>query len=259
MEKSEIILDINNLKYMIEYIYYNITIDSIIYDNKKYYERSNIYTTAPLKCGCSHEQLGINICKCKNKCTDCDDYKLEPVKSRLSFDKFVESLEYMDKKSLRISSTLSLNDFKYHFGTSIHFYDDMIIPKGPIYYDFYHKHRGFPLFFDKPDKKLLNILEDGSFMNILFKLPFSIIINGINKVNEDHRGANHYQICIDYWKSYSIDEGYITGKDLANALFRIKSHKNDNNYELCSIDDDDCFEKISDNLWNINIGVDHGS
>lgn len=73
-------------------------------------------------------------------------------------------------------------------------------------------------------------------------------------INEDHRGSNHIHINLEFYDSYYLDNLF-TFHDLAEAFYKVKSHKFDAHYELY------CNSKVNfkDNVIVCNLVFDHGS
>ena len=82
----------------------------------------------------------------------------------------------------------------------------------------------------------------------------SIIFENIRGINEDHRGSTHCKIDIPYHADYTIDLPCDL-ETFADAIYKVKSHKWDNWYELYS----SCTIDVDDNLLHVYLDFDHGS
>jgi hypothetical protein len=76
--------------------------------------------------------------------------------------------------------------------------------------------------------------------------------------NFDHRGSDHTKVILDWEPVWPIvpSKGKIAIKDIAEAIFRIRSHKFDSNYEmLCGA------SKVveTSNIITVTISFDYGS
>lgn len=96
-----------------------------------------------------------------------------------------------------------------------------------------------------PGQALLN--------NIWFRLDTLTLFNSVG-VNHDHRGSDHVAIRLP-WAPQTDLNGPFTMKQLADAVFTLKSHKWDNNYEMF------CSSTVTfrDGHCQVGLVFDHGS
>jgi hypothetical protein len=71
--------------------------------------------------------------------------------------------------------------------------------------------------------------------NIHFACSKAILFHHSHfRPNADHRGSDHTQLILDWNESWLLrpTAGILTFRDLAEGLYRVKSHKFDDNYEM---------------------------
>jgi hypothetical protein len=84
-----------------------------------------------------------------------------------------------------------------------------------------------------------------------------ITVINVSGVNVDHRGSDHTEILLPAEYSWTIKKPCITVQDLAEAFFRVKSHKFDSWYELYM--QDYLQVKLEDGVLTLTARFDHGS
>ena len=111
---------------------------------------------------------------------------------------------------------------------------------------------------NKTNKWLLSIfksLSDHSLKDIQLDFGNISIVNPCG-FNDDHRGSDHTRIILDHTDTSHVTNG-CTLYDLANACYRLKSHKFDNNYEL--FNESTIVTSKHSNEYTITLSFDHGS
>ena len=87
-----------------------------------------------------------------------------------------------------------------------------------------------------------------------------VFLNEMTRPNDDHRGSDHTSIKLDWNRTFAVVpiNGKITFFQLAEALYRVKSHKFDYTYELLGYSG---ITKISElnNCITISVNFDYGS
>jgi hypothetical protein len=76
--------------------------------------------------------------------------------------------------------------------------------------------------------------------------------------NTDHRGSDHTKLILDWNRFFVLSpkDGKLTLRDIAEAIFRVKSHKFDSNYEmLLGVSE----IKVTPTLITLELGFDYGS
>jgi hypothetical protein len=107
------------------------------------------------------------------------------------------------------------------------------------------------------DDKEVKILSENKLNDIYLKCCDTIILNNLDGYNEDHRGADHTKLMLDFHRQIILKptDNKIYFKDFVDACFRIKSHKFDPWYEMyCGVN---CIKK--NNKINVSVRFDHGS
>jgi hypothetical protein len=108
---------------------------------------------------------------------------------------------------------------------------------------------------DATFKKIKKMLRKKIFpINIEENKELKITLVNNDGFNYDHRGADHTIVPLPFYERYTLTKN--TYNSFVHSLFRIKSKKFDNNYELyigCKI------KKINKNEIEIHVEFDHGS
>ncbi len=89
---------------------------------------------------------------------------------------------------------------------------------------------------------------------VIFPADLEVVLHNKAGINHDHRGSNHTDIQLDFHDTWVLRGS--TRRDLAEGLYRVKSHKFDLCYEMFS-----GIEKIvfTEKGLNIHLIFDHGS
>jgi hypothetical protein len=107
------------------------------------------------------------------------------------------------------------------------------------------------------DSELSKELHDGD--DDVYLSRDVTIFNDIGRINQDHRGSNHFALDISslFRKKVHIPKGTHNFYDLARIAWQIKGNLFDNQYELVIGSKGNTFETKDGFL--VNIGIDHGS
>ncbi len=89
--------------------------------------------------------------------------------------------------------------------------------------------------------------------SVYFQLDLPLLLR-YGHFNEDHRGSDHLRILLDFPHQIELPS-FFTLKDLAESVFRLKSHKFDTFYEMFTAMD----LLQSDNCYIGDLCYDHGS
>lgn len=73
--------------------------------------------------------------------------------------------------------------------------------------------------------------------------------------NDDHRGSDHTRIILDFPEEVTLKPSLTKMEDFTDALFRLRSHKFENNYEMYF----NTNTKVKKNEIQITLDFDHGS
>ena len=106
------------------------------------------------------------------------------------------------------------------------------------------------------NKELMEKIVKYEFDDTILEGYEYIILRNDRGINHDHRGSDHCWIDLDFYERYEM-KGPITLLDFAKGLYRIKSHKFDNWYEMfCGIE---THAYKSGKFLEITVDFDHGS
>jgi hypothetical protein len=234
---------------LIEFTLHKVSLTHVTYNGVEYLERPNY-----------HSENGYR----DNNCGICDksNWNIKPVK----INKRYRPCSWFDFiiNQNPFNGNLTLDDYKYHYKTGMCYYNDSIIPTGPIEYNFTLIDYDGDYDFDfnkckKVSKKFMEFIkniEDNDILNTKVETIFRIRIKGEGEINTDHRGSNHCRLCLDFHLERIIEPGVITINELADHLYRLKSHKFENWYELVSGAE---FIPTDDNDYLLKLNVDFGS
>jgi len=211
------------MKYLTIYCYRAIEIDYIVYNGMIYYQRTNSLHTS--------------------------------IKDRPEHDPDVECSEHLiypdPEDRCHILEDIFPDDNEVHYelvynGNKKYLYDD----DG----DFIDDDDYDP----KEDRsKYTTFLENIKVIgmeNIILKNVRSIMLYNPSGRNNDHRGSDHCKIDLKYYKNYELDCP-VTLKNFFEGLYRMKSHKWDNNYELFG----ECWPHMHGEDLHISLKFCHGS
>lgn len=125
----------------------------------------------------------------------------------------------------------------------------------------YHPINEYTLHVDSDNDKLARLLhkkvQHVPFDKIILQHPTctQILLSNVAGRNNDHRGSDHCRVHLAM-KKYQMLTLPCSLSDLAQACYRIKSHKFDKWYELYS---GITSIKISNNCMYVGVNFDHGS
>jgi hypothetical protein len=132
-------------------------------------------------------------------------------------------------------------------------FTDVVKPKGDLVYNIDYSPDQDVFDTEEEEKQWSLFQEQGKEMEVFPKGKILILRND-NGVNDDHRGSDHTQIRLDFNEIWVCRGNKMA--DLAEAYFRVKSHKFENCYELlCGINS---IKEINQG-YIITLGFDHGS
>jgi len=114
-----------------------------------------------------------------------------------------------------------------------------------------------PFYTDDDEEEIVRLFPENITLDTLVYLPQSICLSKGRGINYDHRGTEDSDLEFrDFHEKWKIEKGYRTIEDIANGLYKIKSHKYENWYEW--IQTIDKYEQTPDCI-NISFYSDHGS
>ncbi len=227
---------INNdrdLELLCRYIYGSMYIDHFVYEGKKYYESDNTWfinrnknnELSPVLCN-GYMKCELSCMICRNHCNICME-KLDHYDCKFS-DCEDEDCEY-DQGDCEHFTCEHIEDFQT-FSSNVDVEKvEYVISREETYdilcYDDENYHDNFLEFLDKHGDDIM-IKEYN-------KDIYGLNIQNSGGVNPDHRGSTHCKLGKDnlYEKRVEI-ELPCTIMKFAEALYRVKGSKWDNNYEM---------------------------
>lgn len=226
------------LDFFVNCLAHNTDITSILYKDKEYFERENLWINRSKK----------------------QDEEYDPDKHNLTKD--LQKIETSLTEDLRMG---------YPKGMETPGYRDTVFPdrKTPIKYNFdfssdFNSYDNVKEYKEnkKKYKDLLKLFKKNNTTKIMF--THNIVLINEHGVNSDCRGGNYCQLYLgnDFYKEWKFKKNTeYTISDIAEGLFKLKSHKFDNNYELVfGIKEKERGGiEIKGDTATVILGIDHGS
>jgi len=86
---------------------------------------------------------------------------------------------------------------------------------------------------DDETGQMVRLIPKGMDLDTILYLKYPLIVENNIGINSDTRGTRYPKIEFgDFYENWTLNNGFFTLRDLAEACFRVKSHKFDNWYEM---------------------------